>query len=172
MKIPSNVLWVIGHPTFEKAVGAQRVAEIVGELGGQQVRVIQSADWNRSKEQDLWASADAVVLHFPLYWYGMPGLLKSYIDDLLQPGWAFGKGGNALHAKPLVASITTGAPIESYGPAGKNEHDLETYMIPMARMTAFTNMEWRGVVATGSVPWQVPEERWDAHVAEIFERLV
>ncbi len=34
--------------------------------------------------------ADAVVLVYPVYWWGMPGLLKGWIDRVLNYGWAYG----------------------------------------------------------------------------------
>lgn len=37
----------------------------------------------------------------PLYWYGVPGLLKHWRDTVLVKGWAYGEGGGALLAMGL-----------------------------------------------------------------------
>ncbi len=42
------------------------------------------------REQQRVERADAVVLVYPVYWWGMPGLLKGWIDRVLNFGWAYG----------------------------------------------------------------------------------
>lgn len=42
------------------------------------------------REQERVERADAVVLVYPVYWWGMPGLLKGWIDRVLNYGWAYG----------------------------------------------------------------------------------
>jgi len=40
-------------------------------------------------EQARLDRADAVVLVFPVYWWGMPALLKGWIDRVFSNGWAY-----------------------------------------------------------------------------------
>ncbi|MEA9898903.1 NAD(P)H-dependent oxidoreductase [Xanthomonas campestris pv. raphani] len=40
-------------------------------------------------EQARLDRADALVLVFPIYWWGMPALLKGWIDRVFTLGWAF-----------------------------------------------------------------------------------
>lgn len=42
------------------------------------------------REQQRVERADVVVLVYPVYWWGMPGLLKGWIDRVLNYGWAYG----------------------------------------------------------------------------------
>lgn len=42
------------------------------------------------REQERVERADAVVLVHPVYWWGMPGLMKGWFDRVLSFGWAFG----------------------------------------------------------------------------------
>ncbi len=44
------------------------------------------------REQQRVERADAVVLVYPVYWWGMPGLLKGWIDRVVTYGWAYGDG--------------------------------------------------------------------------------
>jgi putative NADPH-quinone reductase len=61
-------------------------------------------------------AADAVVLCFPVWWYGMPAILKGYFDRVWINGVAFhlGTGGKikpALHRLKKLGVVTTyGAP--------------------------------------------------------------
>ncbi|WP_280239556.1 NAD(P)H-dependent oxidoreductase [Nocardia abscessus] len=53
-----------------------------------------SPDIRAEQEKLLWA--DAVVLHFPLWWFGMPAIMKGWVDRVLTCGFAYGAGGTAL----------------------------------------------------------------------------
>ena len=165
-------LFIVGHPGFGngEGSGAQEVANEILKMGGFDVHVVSGDPLNMEAERQAWAKASGIVLHFPLYWYGMPGHLKSYFDELLAPGWAF-DGAHHLEAKTILTSITTGAPLATYAHGERNEHPLETYMLPVARTARFCKMDWRGVVATGSVPKEVPSGRWAAHASEIRQKL-
>ena len=43
-------------------------------------------------EQDKLRRADAVILHFPLWWFTMPAILKGWIDRVYAHGFAYGVG--------------------------------------------------------------------------------
>ncbi|SJM71241.1 NAD(P)H-dependent oxidoreductase [Gulosibacter sp. 10] len=42
------------------------------------------------REQERIERADAIILVHPVYWWGMPALLKGWLDRVLTFGWAFG----------------------------------------------------------------------------------
>ncbi|WP_033998820.1 NAD(P)H-dependent oxidoreductase [Pseudomonas paraeruginosa] len=50
----------------------------------------QSADI--AAEQDKLRRADALILQFPLWWFGMPAILKGWIDRVYACGFAYGVG--------------------------------------------------------------------------------
>ncbi|UCP00740.1 NAD(P)H-dependent oxidoreductase [Metapseudomonas lalkuanensis] len=41
-------------------------------------------------EQARIERADSLVLVFPVYWWSLPGLLKSWVERVFSNGWAFG----------------------------------------------------------------------------------
>ncbi|WP_067475918.1 NAD(P)H-dependent oxidoreductase [Nocardia amamiensis] len=53
-----------------------------------------SPDIRAEQEKLLWA--DTVVLHFPLWWFGLPAILKGWVDRVLTCGFAYGAGGKAM----------------------------------------------------------------------------
>ncbi|MFI6866466.1 NAD(P)H-dependent oxidoreductase [Nocardia sp. NPDC050406] len=53
-----------------------------------------SADIRAEQEKLLWA--DVVLLHFPLWWYSMPAILKGWVDRVFTCGFAYGAGGDAI----------------------------------------------------------------------------
>lgn len=50
----------------------------------------QSSDITAEQDKLLWA--DAVLFSFPLWWYGMPAILKGWFDRVFAFGFAYGVG--------------------------------------------------------------------------------
>ncbi|UXX84581.1 NAD(P)H-dependent oxidoreductase [Roseovarius pelagicus] len=42
-----------------------------------------------AKEQERIARADAICLVFPLFWWGMPSMMKGWVDRVWSWGWAY-----------------------------------------------------------------------------------
>ncbi|MBV9860411.1 MAG: NAD(P)H-dependent oxidoreductase [Alphaproteobacteria bacterium] len=60
-------------------------------------------------------SAEALILCFPTWWYGMPAILKGYFDRVWVPGVAFNlpPGGGAI--TPALTNIRKFAVVTTYG---------------------------------------------------------
>src|SRR5690554_2983896 len=43
-------------------------------------------------EIDLVRWANLVILQFPIWWFGPPAIVKGWIDRVLVPGFAYGRG--------------------------------------------------------------------------------
>lgn len=52
-------------------------------------------------EQERLDRADVMVLVYPIYWWGMPALLKGWVDRVLSNGWAFDTDLEGPDAKKL-----------------------------------------------------------------------
>ncbi|UFN51116.1 NAD(P)H-dependent oxidoreductase [Roseomonas sp. OT10] len=57
--------------------------------------------------------ADALVLVYPTWWYGMPAMLKGWFDRVWAPGVAFHLGEGAI--RPGLANIRRIAVVTTYG---------------------------------------------------------
>ncbi|MFE7423461.1 NAD(P)H-dependent oxidoreductase [Rhodococcus sp. NPDC057529] len=53
------------------------------------------------REQDRISRADAIVFVYPIYWWGIPSLLKGWIERVFSIGWAWGPEGTALLGKKI-----------------------------------------------------------------------
>lgn len=81
-------------------------------------------------EHDKISAADAVVLQFPLWWYGVPAILKGWFDRVLHAGFAFGTdpaSGRRLRfengpfrGKRAMVITTLGDRPQAIGPRGKS----------------------------------------------------
>ncbi len=58
--------------------------------------------------------ADALVVQFPTWTFGMPAMLKGYFDRIMMPGVAFDLS-EPSNAKPMLTNIRTVAGISTYG---------------------------------------------------------
>jgi NAD(P)H dehydrogenase (quinone) len=58
-------------------------------------------------------AAEAIVLVYPTWWYGMPAMLKGWFDRVWLPGVAFRLGPGAI--EPLLAKIRRLAVVTTYG---------------------------------------------------------
>ena len=93
-------------------------------------------------EQQALAAARLVVWQQPVHWYGMPPLLKLWLDDVLAFGWAYGPGGNALRGKDLWLVATTGGPEDSYRPDSYNRYFFDAFLPPYEQTAALCGMRF------------------------------
>ena len=97
-------------------------------------------------EHDKLDWADAVIVQFPLWWYGMPAILKGWFDRVFVKGFAYGVadplhpgrtlryGEGNLAGKRALVVVTTGSPGPALGPRGVNG-DLEHVLFPLLHGT-------------------------------------
>lgn len=82
------------------------------------------------EEMKLLEQADVLILNFPLWWFGMPAILKGWVDRVLAYGFAYG-GDYGLYqdgkfkGKKAFLSITTGSPASYYTKEGMHGRALE-----------------------------------------------
>jgi putative NADPH-quinone reductase len=95
------------------------------------------------QEQAVLSAHDVIVMQHPLYWYSCPSLLKEWMDSVLEYGWAYGTGGEALHGKELAQAVSTGGPDTAYRPDGYNGITMSELLRPFERSAALCGMTYR-----------------------------
>jgi glutathione-regulated potassium-efflux system ancillary protein KefG len=123
------------------------------------------------EEQQSIESAKSVILHFPLFWYSMPAIVKEWIDTVFTLGWAFDQNGGLLKKLPFVCSVTTGAKLESYSSEGTNGHSLDTYLLHVQRTMSYAGMNYLGLVATDQIQPDAVELSADRQFEAICQKL-
>lgn len=115
----------------------------VAESGHSYASGQQAADI--AAEQDKLRAADAVILQFPLWWFGMPAILKGWVDRVFAYGLAYGfkgagnryrYGDGAFKGKRAVLSVTVGGSPDDYSPRGING-PLDQLLFPITHGTLF-----------------------------------
>ncbi|QWF83243.1 NAD(P)H-dependent oxidoreductase [Amycolatopsis sp. CA-230715] len=117
---------------------------IVGSRSRQAFDRGELSDDIRAEQEKLdWA--DAVILQFPLWWAGMPAILKGWFDRVFVKGLAYGvqdrETGNTLRygegklaGKRAMIIVTLGAPASTIGPRGVNG-ELDGLLFPIQHGT-------------------------------------
>lgn len=110
-------------------------------------------------EQAKLRRADAVVIQFPLWWYGMPAMLKGWFDRVFVSGFAFGadpETGKRLRfeqgpfvGKRALAVTTLGDRPAAIGPRGKSGELHELLFGLLHGTFAYTGM-------SVLPPWALP----------------
>ena len=97
--------------------------------------------WSTSAaEQAALAAARLVVWQHPVHWYGMPPLMKLWLDEVFAFGWAYGPGGTALRGKDLWLVASTGGPERSYRTDGYNRYFFDAFLPPYEQTAALAGM--------------------------------
>ena len=110
-------------------------------------------------EQDKLRGADAIVVQFPLWWYGMPAILKGWFDRVFVSGFAFGTdpvSGRRLRfeqgpfvGKRALVVTTLGDRPHAIGPRGKSGELHELLFGLLHGTFAYTGM-------SVLPPWALP----------------
>src|SRR5689334_18084968 len=119
---------------------------------------------------------DALILQFPLWWFGLPAILKGWVDRVFASGGRIYGGGrwydNGVFAgKRAMCSITIGGPPPIYSEHGLNG-PIDSILFPihhgMLYFTGFAVVEPFLVHA----PVRITAEARAAHLARYRERVL
>ncbi len=140
------VLVIEAHPYPDKSRANRTLGKAIDGLEGVERRSLYDLYPDFSidvpSEQAALLRASTVVWTHPIYWYTAPALLKLWFEKVLLVGWAYGRGGTALHGKQCLWVPTTGADERGYAPAGEHAFPFSSFM-PVVQQTArFCGMSW------------------------------
>lgn len=104
-----------------------------------------------TREQDKLRRADALIVQFPLWWYGVPAILKGWFDRVFTSGFAFGTDpstGRRLRFeqgpftdKRALVITTLGDRPQAIGPRGKSGELSELLFGLLHGTFAYTGMD-------------------------------
>lgn len=121
-------------------------------------------------EQARAARADLIVWLHPLHWYGMPPLMKLWLDEVFTMGWAYGGDRPALAGKDLWLVTSTGGAEAAYSPQGYNRYFFDAFLPPYEQAAALCGLRFLPPMVLHGAH-QVSDEDLRAHVATWRERL-
>lgn len=102
------------------------------------------------KEQNKLLNADIIVLQYPVFWYSIPSLLKRWIEQVFQYGFAYGSTGDKLKGKKIILSFTSGVPEEAYTKEGVG-YNMEELIAYIKATFVLCQLDLVGMVWTSGV---------------------
>lgn len=152
-----NILIVSGHPDLTHSVANTTVLdEMATAFPDAEIRRLNElytdGKFDLAAEQESLLRADVIVWQFPFSWYGLPGLMKQWLDEVFVHGFAHGSAAK-LGGKKLVLSFTTGAPQALYSANGFFGHTIEEYLIPFETTAKLCNLELLAPVYTCGISY-------------------
>jgi glutathione-regulated potassium-efflux system ancillary protein KefF len=171
----SDILVLAAHPDLAQSRVSRTLLQAAGQAGERvQVRDLYTLypDYaiDRDAEQAAVADTRLMVWLHPIHWYGMPALMKLWVDEVLSFGWAYGPGGRALHGKDLWLVTSTGGPEDSYRPDRYNRYFFDAFLPPYDQTAALTGMRFLPPMVLHAAH-RVSEGEVEAHARMFGERL-
>ncbi|ANH71017.1 NAD(P)H-dependent oxidoreductase [Mitsuaria sp. 7] len=136
------------------------------------------------EEQRKLLVADLVILQFPLWWFGMPAIMKGWIDRVWARGLAYGRNGQGnrmrygeggFEGRRAMVSVTTGGPSADYGPRGING-PIDQLLFPITHGTLFypgmSVLKTQAVHGAGRMTPETVEAAaaaWRERLAHVFD---
>lgn len=134
-------------------------------------------------EQAKLTQADAVIFQFPLWWFGMPAILKGWIDRVYAYGFGYGYknegnkyryGEGALKGKRALVSVLTGGPEHEYSARGIHG-PIDHILFPLTHgalfypgMDVLPTFTIHGINHITSDGVAAAKENWKRRVENIF----
>ncbi|MCK1988209.1 MULTISPECIES: NAD(P)H-dependent oxidoreductase [Lysinibacillus] len=148
-----NILIINGHQKYSSAEGnlnqtlMNKMVSFLSEKNNVKTTIIQKG-YKIEEEQQKFIWADIVIYQTPIYWFSVPGLLKSYMDEVYAYGLFFrgadqyGKGG-LLTEKKYMFSTTWNAPEKAFNDPSQffEGSSLEDALSHLHRIQKFLGMK-------------------------------
>ncbi len=113
-------------------------------IGGSEMR------FDIKAERTLLLAHDRIVFQFPFYWYSAPPVMKAWMDQVLNYGFAYGPGGDQLKGREFLILVSTGGPEHSYHAGGYNNFTMAEFLKPFQQTATLAGMTYlRPFVAHG-----------------------
>jgi glutathione-regulated potassium-efflux system ancillary protein KefF len=143
----ARLLVVHAHPYPRRSRANKTLLAAISDLPDLEVRPLYDLypDFaiDVRAEQAALREAAAIVWQCPFYWYGVPSLMSHWFEKVLEHGFAYGPGGNALTGKCLQWVTTTGTPMTAYREAGMHHHPFSAFVPPIEETARFCGMKWQ-----------------------------
>lgn len=146
---------ILAHPKIEKSIGNKIISELTNQNPSVVVRHLNALypDFkiDIKAEQQAMLNADVIIFQYPLFWYSTPAILKEWIDQVFQYGFAFGQN-YKLADKKVILSITIGSGEKNYP-----KEVLDKILFPFQGLAAYCKMNYIGEVISNNINNYSPE---------------
>jgi putative NADPH-quinone reductase len=147
MSAAPRIVVVYAHPHHRRSRVNRYLSEVARKVRDVRVHDLYETypDFHIDveREQALLKKADLIVFQHPLIWYGMPSLLKEWVEAVFEAGWAHGTNGSALRGKDFWLVTSAGGNASSYQTGAYHGYPFDAFLPPFRQMAALCGMRWR-----------------------------
>ena len=101
-----------------------------------------AADIKGEIEKLTWM--DLLIIQCPVWWFGLPAVVKGWLDRVFVPGFTYGRGKwyetGGLAGKRALLSMTVDATPRSYGPRGRYGR-MDVVLWPILESLRFVGLD-------------------------------
>ncbi|MEP7108012.1 MAG: NAD(P)H-dependent oxidoreductase [Ferruginibacter sp.] len=141
-----KILILFAHPALEKSRVHKRLIKHAEQIDNvifhDLYQLYPDMDIDVDYEKRLLLQHDIIVMQHPFYWYSAPAIIKQWQDLVLEHGWAYGSGGNALAGKQIMNAISCGGSKEVYSKEGRNRYTIKELLVPFEQTANLCGMQW------------------------------
>ncbi|WP_392565388.1 NAD(P)H-dependent oxidoreductase [Utexia brackfieldae] len=134
------------YPAQSRVIKAlQQTAEATDNITVRNLESLYGHNTNQfdiEAEKRAYADIDRVIFLFPIHWFNVTPMLKAYLNEVWQYGWAFGPHGTALQGKEMLVVTTTGATEHTYSADGLTHSTIDEVLTPMRATASYVGMTY------------------------------
>ncbi|WP_042430833.1 NAD(P)H-dependent oxidoreductase [Geomicrobium sp. JCM 19039] len=148
-----KTLVVAAHPSMEKSTVHKRWLEELRKHPQKYTvhdlyKTYPTEKIDVEKERQLIEAHENLVLQFPIQWFNSPSLLKKWMDEVFDYGWAYGSnGGDKLKDRKVALAVSAGIRVSDYSENGRYGHTLEQILIPFKTTFFYCQADYRSIHA-------------------------
>lgn len=151
-----KILIIVGHPYWKDSVANKAIIEEFSRINPDAeisniTELYPDGTIDVAAEQKKLLDADTIILQFPIMWYSCPSVMHKWMEEVLTYGFAYGRGGDKLKDKRLIASFTAGGSADMYSRYGVQKMTIDDLMLPLAGIPNHCQMVWGGYVFSGGM---------------------
>ena len=120
------------------------------------------------KERKRIREYERLIFHFPLIWFGLPPLLRLWIDEVFDMSWkAEDENSHPLMNKDAVIIVTIGATEENYQHSGLYKTTIEELLKPLTLCLEVTGIEIKEII-----PVYYADDLEEAELKNITQKII
>jgi len=176
--MPNKILILFAHPRFEGSKNNSILIKSIPDNPSITFHDLYEKYPDFSidieHEKKLLSEHQVIIWQHPFYWYSSPRLLKQWIDLVLEFGWAYGPGGNAVQGKIIFNAITAGGQRSAYSREGHNRFTLPELLAPFNQTAVLCKMTYLPPFAVHGTHRILPDEksRLSEQYRTVLEKLI
>lgn len=143
-----KTLLIVSHPLFAQSSVIRTLMQVADSQPDTEVRHLEAlygddpARIDIAQEQAAHAGVERVVYLFPIHWFNLTPMLKSYLNIVWTYGWAFGPEGHALRGKAMQVVVSAGADAHTYTHQGLIQSTMDEVLTPMKASALYVGMRY------------------------------